>query len=56
MPLLYAHFATGLGDPKYFPVHGWDELSKILTEALYSHNEVNTIMNLVLFEDAMCHM
>lgn len=55
-PLLYSHFAGGIGDPKYLAVPGWNELSKLLTEALDSHNEVNAVMNLVLFEDAMSHM
>lgn len=55
-PLMYSHFAGGIGEPKYLAVAGWDELSKLLTEALDSHNEVNAIMNLVLFEDAMSHM
>lgn len=55
-PLLFSHFAGGIGEPKYLPVAGWDELSKLLTEALDSHNEINAIMNLVLFEDAMCHI
>ena len=55
-PLIYCHFAGGIGEPKYAPVPGWSELSKLLTEALDSHNEVNAVMNLVLFEDAMSHM
>ena len=55
-PLLYSHFAKGIGDPKYFSVSSWGGLSKILVEALESHNEVNAVMNLVLFEDAMSHM
>ena len=55
-PLLFSHFAAGIGEPKYMAVPGWEELSRLLTEALDNHNEVNAVMNLVLFEDAMSHM
>lgn len=55
-PLLYCHFAQGIGDPKYLPVSSWPDISKILNEALESHNEVNAAMNLVLFEDASSHI
>ncbi|XP_066917361.1 dynein beta chain, ciliary-like [Clytia hemisphaerica] len=55
-PLIFSHFAAGIGEPKYNPVPGWDELSKLLTEALDNYNEVNAVMNLVLFEDAMSHI
>lgn len=53
---IYCHFAKGVGEPKYMPVQNWESLSQILGEALENHNEVNAAMNLVLFEDAMCHM
>lgn len=49
-------FFTGIGDPKYLPVPSWESLNKILEEALDSYNEINAIMNLVLFGDAMNHM
>ncbi|KAI8492612.1 Dynein heavy chain 9, axonemal [Branchiostoma belcheri] len=55
-PNMYCHFATGIGDPKYMPVPSWDELNKLLTEALDNYNEINAAMNLVLFEDAMQHI
>ena len=55
-PLIYCHFASGIGEPKYLPVANWESLSKILEEALDSYNEINAIMNLVLFDDAMQHM
>ncbi|XP_047143157.1 dynein beta chain, ciliary isoform X1 [Hydra vulgaris] len=55
-PLLYSHFAKGIGDPKYNSVSSWGALSKLLVDALDSHNEVNAVMNLVLFEDAMSHI
>ncbi|KAM9002992.1 dynein axonemal heavy chain 9 [Sarcophilus harrisii] len=53
---MYCHFANGIGEPKYMPVKTWELLTQILVEALESHNEINQVMNLVLFEDAMCHV
>ena len=37
-------------------VSTWDSLKRILEEALESYNDINAIMNLVLFEDAMQHV
>ncbi|ELW52442.1 Dynein heavy chain 9, axonemal [Tupaia chinensis] len=53
---MYCHFANGIGEPKYMPVQSWELLTQTLVEALENHNEVNTVMNLVLFEDAMRHV
>ncbi|XP_065503599.1 dynein axonemal heavy chain 9 [Caloenas nicobarica] len=53
---VYCHFAKGIGEPSYRPVPTWEELNKILVEALDSYNDVNAAMSLVLFEDAMCHV
>ncbi|NXY74435.1 DYH9 protein, partial [Glareola pratincola] len=53
---VYCHFAKGIGEPSYRPVPTWEELNKVLVEALDNYNEVNAAMNLVLFEDAMCHV
>jgi dynein heavy chain len=55
-PLLFCHFASGIGEPKYLTVSSWTALNKILEEALESYNEINAVMNLVLFEDAMQHI
>ena len=55
-PLIFCHFAAGIGEPKYTAVPNWDTLKKNLEEALDSYNEINAIMNLVLFEDAMQHV
>jgi len=49
-PLLFCHFAQGIGDPKYMPVGVYAELNKLLVDALENHNEINMAMNLVLFE------
>ncbi|KFW62348.1 Dynein heavy chain 9, axonemal, partial [Pygoscelis adeliae] len=53
---VYCHFAKGIGEPSYRPVPTWEQLNQILVEALDNYNEVNAAMNLVLFEDAMCHV
>ena len=55
-PLLYCHFASGIGEPKYMPVPNMADINKILVEALDGHNELNAAMNLVLFEDAIQHI
>ena len=33
-PLIYCHFAKGIGEPKYMPITQWDYLNKLLTDAL----------------------
>ncbi|KAF1569339.1 UNVERIFIED_CONTAM: Dynein heavy chain 9, axonemal, partial [Eudyptes robustus] len=53
---VYCHFAKGISEPSYRPVPTWEQLNQILVEALDNYNEVNAAMNLVLFEDAMCHV
>ncbi|XP_074120841.1 dynein axonemal heavy chain 9 [Sminthopsis crassicaudata] len=53
---MYCHFANGIDEPKYMPVKTWELLTQILVEALERHNEINQVINLVLFEDAMCHV
>ncbi|KAH0621501.1 hypothetical protein JD844_022871 [Phrynosoma platyrhinos] len=55
-PLIYCHFAHGVGEPHYFPVSDWNKLTRILTEALEHYNELHAAMNLVLFEDAVQHI
>ncbi|GAB1599188.1 dynein beta chain, ciliary [Argonauta hians] len=55
-PLLYSHFAQGIGDSKYLPISDWKSLSTVLKDTLDSYNELNAVMNLVLFEDAMTHI
>ena len=53
---LHVHTPAGIGDPKYLAVPSWESLNRTLKEALDSYNEINAIMNLVLFADAMNHM
>lgn len=55
-PLIYCHFAEGIGDPKYNPIHDWAQIKRLLDESLSSYNDLVASMNLVLFEDAMYHI
>lgn len=55
-PLIFCHFAQGVGDPRYNAVDNWTDINKVLVEALENYNELNAAMNLVLFEDAMIHV
>ncbi|XP_036920260.1 dynein heavy chain 17, axonemal [Sturnira hondurensis] len=55
-PNIFSHFTQGVGDPKYLPVTDGAHLNKLLGEVLDSYNEVNAVMNLVLFEDAVAHV
>ncbi|XP_018092353.2 dynein heavy chain 11, axonemal-like [Xenopus laevis] len=55
-PLVYCHFAQGIGEPRYFPVSDWEKLTRILTDVLEHYNEIHAAMNLVLFEEAIQHI
>lgn len=55
-PLIFCHFAEGLGDPKYYQIREFSHLDKLLNEALSGYNDLVAAMNLVLFEDAMYHI
>ncbi|XP_060774018.1 dynein axonemal heavy chain 11 [Neoarius graeffei] len=55
-PLIYSHFAHGVGEPRYSQVSDWEKLQKTLTDALEHYNELHANMNLVLFEEAMQHI
>nr|CAB3508098.1 unnamed protein product [Spodoptera littoralis] len=55
-PLIFCHFAEGIGDPKYFPIKDWNHIKKLLDESLSAYNDLVATMNLVLFEDAMYHI
>jgi len=39
-PLIYCHFAEGIGESKYMPVKDWNYLVKLLEEALFNYNEL----------------
>eukprot|EP00041_Stephanoeca_diplocostata_P039521 m.1633795 g.1633795 ORF g.1633795 m.1633795 type:complete len:4492 (+) comp25411_c0_seq1:204-13679(+) len=55
-PNIICHFAGGIGEPKYAPTKGWEELHAIMAEGLNNYNEMYAAMNLVLFRDAMEHV
>ncbi|XP_015187538.1 PREDICTED: dynein beta chain, ciliary-like [Polistes dominula] len=55
-PIIYCHFAEGIGESKYMPIRDWNHLIKLLDDALLSYNELISAMNLVLFDDAMYHV
>ncbi|OAF71285.1 Axonemal beta dynein heavy chain 17 [Intoshia linei] len=55
-PNLYCHFATGVGDQKYMPVLKIEDLSKSLIEVLNNYNDLNSSMDLILFQDAVHHI
>ena len=56
-PNIYTSFATPTsGDPAYLSIKGIEELSNVLESKLGEYNESNTIMELVLFEQAMEHV
>ncbi|XP_040845777.1 dynein heavy chain 17, axonemal isoform X2 [Ochotona curzoniae] len=55
-PNIFCHFAQGIGESKYLPVTDVVYLNKLLADVLDSYNEVNAVMNLVLFEDAVAHI
>ncbi|GAB5581369.1 dynein axonemal heavy chain 17 isoform X1 [Prionailurus iriomotensis] len=55
-PNIFCHFSHGIGEPKYLAVTNVAHLHKLLVDVLDSYNEVNAVMNLVLFEDAVAHV
>ena len=55
-PLIFCHFAQGVGDKIYDKIANFPDLSQLLNGALDEYNETNAAMNLVLFEDAMRHV
>jgi dynein heavy chain len=55
-PLIFCHFAGGVGEKCYDRCPTFNDLSTLLNGALDEYNESNAQMNLVLFEDAMRHI
>ncbi|XP_049855418.1 dynein beta chain, ciliary-like [Schistocerca gregaria] len=55
-PLIFCHFADGIGESKYMPVKDWNVLRRLLEDALAQYNDLVAAMNLVMFEDAMHHV
>ncbi|XP_037537274.1 dynein heavy chain 11, axonemal [Nematolebias whitei] len=55
-PLVYCHFAQGIGEPRYHQASDWEKLQKTLAEVLEHYNELHAVMDLVLFEEAIQHI
>jgi len=59
-PLVFAPFSKGIqemdGGGFYDKIPSTERLSQLLGEALREYNENNAAMDLVLFNDAMCHV
>lgn len=55
-PLVFAGFVNGLDEKLYDQFPNADLMSQRLQEALREYNDVNAVMDLVLFEDAMKHV
>eukprot|EP00064_Thunnus_orientalis_P009532 superscaffoldBa00001216_g9556 len=47
-PLVYCHFAQGVGEPRYHQASDWEKLQKTLADALEHYNELHAVMDLVL--------
>lgn len=56
LPIIFSNFALGVGDGRYGQIPDYDKLYPLLRDALEQHNEVNAVMDLVLFRDAMEHV
>lgn len=54
-PLVFAQFVGGLDEKLYDQFPSTDSLKSRLEAALNEYNELNAVMDLVLFEDAMKH-
>lgn len=55
-PLIFAQFVGGLDDKLYDQFPTSESLNTRLHEGLREYNDVNAVMDLVLFEDAMKHV
>ena len=58
-PLMFCHFADGHAQPEelmYDQAFNLSDVKKSLDQALGEYNEINATMNLVLFDDAVCHV
>jgi len=57
-PLVFCHFANGVDDDEaiYDQIKSMDDIKQTLESSLVEYNEVNAVMDLVLFNDAICHV
>ena len=56
IPNIFCYFAKGLADKVYADLTTFEKLSELEHEALRDYNDQFSIMDLVLFEDAMTHV
>ncbi|GMH98843.1 hypothetical protein TrLO_g14194 [Triparma laevis f. longispina] len=54
-PLVFCHFASG-DDMQYDQCTNIEDIKYTLENALIEYNEINAVMDLVLFNDAICHI
>ena len=54
-PLVFCHFASG-DEMQYDQVTNLEDVKSTLEGALADYNEINAVMDLVLFNDAICHV
>jgi dynein heavy chain len=55
-PLVFAQFTESLDDKLYTQFENTEKLTEMCNLALREYNELNAVMPLVLFEDAMKHV
>lgn len=55
-PLVFANFVESLDDKLYDQFPNAEKMNEMLNLALREYNEINPVMPLVLFEDAMKHI
>lgn len=55
-PLVFAQFVAGLDDKLYDQFPSQEALAQRLAEGLREYNDMNAVMDLVLFDDAMKHV
>jgi dynein heavy chain len=55
-PLVFAQFVASLDDKLYDQFPNQEALAQRLSEGLREYNDVNAVMDLVLFDDAMKHV
>lgn len=45
-PIIYCHFAHGLGEPHYLSISDWKTTTRIFTESLEHYSELHDAVNL----------
>ncbi|KAL7677341.1 hypothetical protein ACOME3_003577 [Neoechinorhynchus agilis] len=55
-PLIYFHYAGGIGMPTYLPVRDQESVKNFIDESLDAYNNANPPMQLALFAEAVAHV